>query len=73
MLSRKHYKAIASIIKDSSVEIVDETTQGGFDGKEYSSKMYINKELFMWELSRVLKEDNELFNCDKFYKACNDD
>ena len=65
MLSRKYYKAIASIVKDSSVEIVDETTQDGL------SKIYIDKELFMWELSRVLKEDNNLFNRDKFYKACN--
>ena len=64
MLSRKYYKMIAQCIKDSSVEVVDETTQDG------NSTMYLDKDVFMWDLSRALKKDNSLFNRSTFYEAC---
>ena len=66
MLSKKYYKIIAQCIKDSSVEVVDETTQDGL------STMYLDKEVFMWDISRALKKDNSLFNRSTFYDACDD-
>ena len=64
MLTKKYYKIIAQCIKDSSVEVVDETTQDGL------STMYLDKEVFMWDISRALKKDNSLFNRSTFYDAC---
>ena len=59
MLSRKHYKAIASIIKDSTIDNDDFPT--------------INKNQLINELSRVFKQDNSLFSRDRFISACNDE
>ena len=64
MLTKKYSKIIAQCIKDSSVEVVDETTQDGL------STMYLDKEVFMWDISRALKKDNSLFNRSTFYDAC---
>ena len=63
-LTRKYYKMIAQVIKDNSVEVVDETTQDGL------SKMYINKDSLINDLSKEFKRDNTLFNRDKFEDAC---
>ena len=42
MMTRKHFREIASIIKDNSIELVDETIQDG------DSKDYINKDSFIY-------------------------
>ena len=66
MLTRKYYRVIASIIKDNSVELLDETMQDG------EVKEYINKDSLINDLCVELKKDNSLFNYDKFVSACND-
>ena len=66
MLSRKYYIMLARVIKDNSVELVDETTQDG------DSKWYINKDNLIYDLSRELKQDNINFNYTRFDDACND-
>ena len=63
-LTRKYYKMIAQVIKDNSVEVVDETTQDGL------SKMYINKDSLINDLSKEFKRDNINFNYTTFEDAC---
>ena len=63
-MTRKHYKAIASIIKDNSVELIDKTTQDG------DTKEYINKDDFINDLTMYLHSDNNLFSWEKFTNAC---
>ena len=63
-LTRKYYKMIAQCINDNSVEVVDETTQDGL------SKMYINKDSLINDLSKEFKRDNINFNYTTFEDAC---
>ena len=67
MLSRKHYRVIASIIKDNSVDVVDETTQDG------DTTSYINKDDLINDLCVVFARDNNLFNSALFSSACYDE
>ena len=57
-LSRKHYKRIASIIKDSTCK--DDTML----------LPIINKVTLINRLSSMFKDDNVLFDKDKFLDAC---
>ena len=57
-LSRKHYKRIATIIKDSTLK--DNTMV----------LPIINKVSLINRLSSMFKEDNILFDKDKFLDAC---
>ena len=66
MLTRKYYKVIARVIKDNTIELVDETTQDG------EVKEYINKDSLINDISIEFKKDNSLFNRDRFVEACND-
>ncbi len=66
MLSRKYYRMLARVIKDNSVELVDETIQ------DSEGKWYINKDNLIHDLSRELKQDNINFNYTRFDDACND-
>ena len=66
MLTRKYYKVIARVIKDNTIELVDETTQDG------EVKEYINKDSLINDISIEFKKDNNLFNRDRFVEACND-
>ena len=59
-MTRKHYEAIASIIKDST---------------NNTSNMLLptlNKVTLINRLSSMFKDDNHLFDYDKFFNACND-
>ena len=59
-MSRRHYIKIASIIKDST---------------NSTSNMLLptlNKVTLINRLSSMFKDDNHLFNYDKFFEACND-
>ena len=59
-MTRKHYIKIASIIKDST---------------NTSNTMLLptlNKVTLINRLSSMFKDDNKLFNYDKFFEACND-
>ena len=58
MLSRKHYKKIATIIKDSTLN--DNTML----------LPIINKVTLINRLSSMFKDDNVLFDKDKFLDAC---
>ena len=59
-MTRKHYIKIASIIKDST---------------NSTSNMLLptlNKVTLINRLSSMFKDDNHLFDYDKFFNACND-
>ena len=58
-MTKKHFIKIASIIKDSTLK----------DDKEYMRPI-INKMSLIAKLCVVFKDDNELFNKDKFVDAC---
>ena len=58
-MTKKHFIKIANIIKDSTLE----------DDKEYMRPI-INKMSLISKLCVVFKDDNELFNKDKFVDAC---
>ena len=67
MLSRKHYKAIASIIKENS-EIklfVD-------DDCNLTKETIINREEFINDITMYFKSDNNLFSWERFVNACDD-
>ena len=61
MLSRKHYISIAKIIKDNSINI----------DKPYKST--INRDSLIIDLCMIFKQDNNLFNSDRFISACKDE
>ena len=61
MLSRKYYRVLARVIKDSTVK---------HNGKMIPT---INKTLLISELCNELHNDNNLFNKSKFIDACGDD
>ena len=68
MLSRKHYRAIASIIKENS-EIklfVD-------DDCNLTKETIINREEFINDITMYFKSDNNLFSWERFINACNDE
>ena len=57
-LSRRHYQAIAQVIQDSTL-------------KDNSMMLpIINKVTLINKLSTIFKDDNNLFNKDKFLDAC---
>ena len=58
-MTRKHYIAIAKIIKDNTFIKNDD--------KMLSS---INKTCLVHDLCKVFKEDNTLFNSSRFIDAC---
>ena len=61
-MTRKHYIAIAKIIKDNSVPIDDY--------QEVLSSIAINKYNLVNDLCDMMYKDNNLFNSDRFKKAC---
>ena len=67
MLSRKHYKVIASIIKENS-EIklfVD-------DECNLTKETIINREEFINDITMYFKSDNNLFSWERFVNSCDD-
>ena len=67
MLSRKHYKAIANIIKDNS-ELVNDTIVD----EDGIKSMVINREGFINDITMYFKSDNNLFSWERFINACDD-
>ena len=61
-MTRKHYIAIAKIIKDNSVPIDDY--------QEVLSSIAINKYNLVNDLCDMMYKDNNLFNRARFKKAC---
>lgn len=66
MLSRKHYKAIASIIKENSeTKFVD-------NGYNIVEDTIINREGFINDLTSYFKSDNKAFSWERFVNACDE-
>ena len=65
MLSRKHYKAIASIIKDNTEQVND--TLVDEDG---INSLMINREGFINDLTMYFNSDNSRFSWERFVNAC---
>ena len=65
MLSRKHYRIIAEVIKNNKqvIQVGD---------KIDDMEEVIDVEGLICGLSNAFKRDNNLFNRDTFIKACND-
>ena len=58
-MTKKDYELIARVIKDSTIINRRDIT-------------YIDKDLLLHALCYQLKQDNSLFNKDRFVKACSD-
>ena len=58
-LTRKYYKIIAQCIKDNSGICINNSTCN-----------ILNKDSLINDLSKEFKQDNNLFNRDKFVDAC---
>ena len=56
-MSRKHYRTLARIIKDNTMQ---------------DTQPILNKDSFILDVCDMLKEDNSLFNRQRFIDACND-
>jgi len=65
MLSRKHYKAIASIIKENS-ELVNDTILD----EDGIKTMVINREGFINDITSYFNSDNNRFSWERFVEAC---
>ena len=65
MLSKKHYEAIASIIKDNS-ELVNDTILD----EDGIKSMVINREGFINDLTSYFNSDNNRFSWERFVEAC---
>ena len=68
MLSRKHYKAIAQVLKDNSQTIVDEKSYSSQKGDTLTD--WVHKDKLINDLCDMFKQDNNLFNRDRFISAC---
>ena len=60
MLSRKHYKVIASIIKDNTIY------------SNNSTRRILKKDSLINDLCVMFANDNNLFNRSRFVNACDD-
>jgi hypothetical protein len=67
-MTRKHYVAIAKIIKDNTEYVVDTIVD-----EDGTHSLMINREGFINDLSNMFKQDNVLFMRDRFNNACNDE
>jgi len=60
MLSRKHYRVIASIIKDNTSQTEDNNT------------LIINRDSFINDITSYFKSDNNSFSWERFVNACDE-
>ena len=58
-MTRKHYRLIAKLIKDNTII-----------HNNKPMKSTINKDCLIVDLCVMFKDDNKLFNSDRFIKAC---
>ena len=66
MLSRKHYKVIASIIKENT-EI---KTFVNLDDWNLTKETIINREGFIDDITSYFNSDNNRFSWERFVNAC---
>lgn len=62
-MTKKHYQKIAEIIKKYSFPRSD---------NPWNAEYYIDKDILIYYLSEVFKEDNSNFDEIKFKEACNE-
>ena len=67
MLSRKHYRLIAKIIKDNTEYVVDTVVD-----EDGTHSLMINREGFINDITMYFKSDNNLFSWERFVNACDD-
>jgi len=67
MLSRKHYEAIASIIKENTEYVVDTIVD-----EDGTHSLMINREEFINDITSYFKSDNSAFSWERFVNACDD-
>ena len=67
-MTKKHYKAIAQVIKNNSQTMVDEKSFSTQEGDTLTD--WVNKDRLINDLCDMFKQDNNLFNRDKFKEAC---
>ena len=67
MLSRKHYKVIASIIKDNTEYVIDKVVD-----EDGTHSLMINREGFIVDITSYFKSDNNAFSWERFVNACDD-
>ena len=67
MLSRKHYRVIASIIKDNTEYVIDKVVD-----EDGTHSLMINREGFIVDITSYFKSDNNAFSWERFVNACDD-
>ena len=65
MLTRKHFKAIATIISHGHYGY------GACDADYYNAGLFDASNIIANDLAEYFKKDNSNFNREKFLKACN--
>ena len=68
MLTRKYYKMIAKVIKDNSQTMVDVKSYSSQRGDTLTD--WVHKDKLINDLCDMFKQDNNLFNRNKFEEAC---
>ena len=67
MLSRKHYRVIASIIKDNTEKVKDTIVD-----EDGTHSLMINREGFINDITSYFNSDNNRFSWEKFVMACDE-
>ena len=67
MLSRKHYKVIASIIKDNTEYVIDK-----WRDEDGVHSLMINRDGFINDITSYFNSDNSLFSRSRFVNACDE-
>ena len=67
MLSRKHYRIIASIIKDNTEKVKDTIVD-----EDGTHSLMINREGFINDITSYFNSDNNRFSWEKFVMACDE-
>ena len=65
MLTRKHYKPIASIIKDNTEQVKDTIVD-----EDGINSLMINREGFINDITMYFNSDNNRFSWERFVNAC---
>ena len=67
-MTKKHYKAIAQVIKNNSQTMVDEKSFSTQEGDTLTD--WVNKDRLINDLCDMFKQDNNRFDYDRFVSAC---
>ena len=72
MLSRKHYRVIASIIKDNSVKTNELKVRIGNKLYIRNGDIIIDREGFINDITSYFNSDNNAFSWERFVNACDE-